>query len=367
MTNSKIYQSLFCFQIHPNWRLLDFFSINELQKSMEKDSDRSSHAISFPVTRPSDIRRIFDPISYSKGASIIRMMQYFLGERAFRRGIQEYLEKFKYANAVQDDLWEVLTQHGHKEGTLPKEQDIKKIMDSWTLQPGYPIVTVQRNGTTVRLTQQRYMLPKIDSNDKSRWHVPITLETKSNRTQVTIPSHWLNDSNALTLDNVVDADHWLYVNIDRAGYYRVNYDYNSWLLLVKDIHSLSNVTRAQLLDDALNLARAEVLSYDVPLTFLLRLRNEDVLSWAAAAGEIEYLTHMLNREPAYEHFRAIMRYIIKPIYMDIGFDEKKNESHVELMHRQNIVENACFYGHDWCTNRAQEIYRDWMKDKSLNL
>lgn len=97
---------------------------------MEKDSDRSSHPISFPVGRPSDIRRVFDPISYSKGASVVRMMQYFLGEPAFKAGVQSYLKKYQYANAVQDDLWAALTEQGHKHGTLPPELTVKKIMDT---------------------------------------------------------------------------------------------------------------------------------------------------------------------------------------------------------------------------------------------
>lgn len=62
-----------------------------------------------------------------------------------------------------------------------------------------------------------------------------------------------------------------------------------------------------------------------------------------------------------------MRYIIKPIYNEMGFDERKNETHVELMHRQRIVKYACFYSYDWCTNRAQSLYREWMSDKTQNL
>lgn len=80
---------------------MDFFSVKELQNAMEIDADSSSHPISFPVSKPSDIRRIFDPISYSKGASIIRMMSRFLGEKAFKGALQAYLNKFQYDNAVQ--------------------------------------------------------------------------------------------------------------------------------------------------------------------------------------------------------------------------------------------------------------------------
>lgn len=62
-----------------------------------------------------------------------------------------------------------------------------------------------------------------------------------------------------------------------------------------------------------------------------------------------------------------MRYIIRPIYVEMGFDEKPNEGHIQLMHRQRIVKHACFYAHDWCTNRAQMLYRQWMTDKTQNL
>lgn len=68
---------------------------------MERDSDSSSHPISFPVSTPADIRRMFDPISYSKGASIIRMINGYLGDDAFKAALTAYLRKFEYSNAVQ--------------------------------------------------------------------------------------------------------------------------------------------------------------------------------------------------------------------------------------------------------------------------
>lgn len=62
-----------------------------------------------------------------------------------------------------------------------------------------------------------------------------------------------------------------------------------------------------------------------------------------------------------------MRFIIRPIYNEMGFEEKPNESHVELMHRANIVYQACFFSYDWCVNKAQLIYREWMQDKTQNM
>lgn len=179
------------------------------------------------------------------------------------------------------------------------------IFSRWTLQSGYPVVTVQRNGTDVHISQQRYSLPKLDENDQTRWYIPITYETQANRTQIGVPSYWLSNSKNITLHNVVDQDHWFYLNIKRTGYYRVNYDYASWVILAKKYEDIPAVNQAQLIDDVLNLARAEIVSYDVGLYFLLKLRSEDYLPWAAAKNGIAYLTYMLNREPAYEHFRVI--------------------------------------------------------------
>ena len=78
------------------------------------------------------------------GASIIRMMDYFLTHGTFRRGLTNYLESLKYDVAKQDNLWASLTKQGHDEGTLPVEMTVKAIMDTWTLQKGFPVLTVNR-------------------------------------------------------------------------------------------------------------------------------------------------------------------------------------------------------------------------------
>lgn len=274
---------------------------------MNDDSDLSSHPISHKVADSAEIRRIFDPISYSKGASIIRMMQAFLGEDAFKDALRKYLRDFQYSNAVQDDLWNVMTEIGHKYGTLPQDLTVKTIMDTWTLQAGYPLLSVTRNGSTLTLSQQRYLLPCVNKSDTQMWHIPITYVTQSNPTQnTTVTQHWLKNFDNLTLTNAVDTDpkHWYYFNAQRSGYYRVNYDYKSWVALANNYDQLPGVVIAQLMDDALNLARAEIVTYDIPITFLIRLRASDVLPWAAVKSGIKYLTYMLQREPAFEYFRV---------------------------------------------------------------
>jgi aminopeptidase N len=95
------------------------------------------------------MKRSEEEIFCETGASVIRMMNHFLGEETFKRGLTNYLEAHKFSNARQDDLWQQLTLQAHQDGSLPLHMTVKDIMDTWTLQTGYPVVTVTRNYSNV--------------------------------------------------------------------------------------------------------------------------------------------------------------------------------------------------------------------------
>lgn len=79
---------------------------------------------------------------------MLRMMNMFLGEENFRTGVSNYLKKYAYGNAEQDDLWQSLTEVANKAGMLPPNTTVKMIMDTWTLQTGYPLIIVDRDYDT---------------------------------------------------------------------------------------------------------------------------------------------------------------------------------------------------------------------------
>ncbi|XP_058826206.1 aminopeptidase N isoform X2 [Topomyia yanbarensis] len=351
------------------WHIFESFVQNELQKAFQKDSDRSSHPISFPVNHGSDIRRIFDPITYSKGASIIRMMSSFLGKETFKAGIMQYLKQYQYGNADQEDLWEILTTYGHTHKTLPNTLDVKQIMDTWTLQPGYPVITAERIGERfLRISQQRFMLPTRDETDETRWYVPITIVTESSLKN-TIPSFWLSYDNA-SIEVEIDTDpaDYFYLNFDRTGYYRVNYDYASWKRLTHNFPHLPPLTRSQLVDDAFNLARAEFIQYDIPLTLIIILSRYpfDIPAWSSLSKGLVFLDDMMAREVAYESFLAVMRSVLRKSFEELGFEDNPQDDHLQVMHRERIVGLSCKFGIDKCSVRAQTLFRRWMTDYSDN-
>ncbi|MCL4131802.1 UNVERIFIED_CONTAM: hypothetical protein GTU68_054331 [Idotea baltica] len=79
--------------LNPTFQMLEQFIANDLQYVFATDSLESSHPINVEVDDPAEIWELFDTISYSKGASIIRMMNYYLTEATFRQGLTNYLNE----------------------------------------------------------------------------------------------------------------------------------------------------------------------------------------------------------------------------------------------------------------------------------
>jgi glutamyl aminopeptidase len=121
---------------HNDWDMESQFLTSDLHPVMDLDATINSHPIVQPVNHPDQITEIFDSISYSKGASVLRMLESFMGPEEFRIGIKRFLEKYKYDNAVTADLWLDL------EAVSSKQLNITRIMDTWTRQMGYPVLTV---------------------------------------------------------------------------------------------------------------------------------------------------------------------------------------------------------------------------------
>jgi len=94
----------------PSWDFQTEFVVTDLQPVMKLDSLESSHSIIQDVKNPDQIMELFDAISYSKGASVIRMLESTIGLNTFKNGIRSYMKKYQYSNAETNDLWNSLSQ-----------------------------------------------------------------------------------------------------------------------------------------------------------------------------------------------------------------------------------------------------------------
>lgn len=67
------------------------FVVAQLQSIFASDAVEGIEAMTSAVSSPSEISNKFSSISYAKGASVIRMMIYFLGKENYLNGIRQYL------------------------------------------------------------------------------------------------------------------------------------------------------------------------------------------------------------------------------------------------------------------------------------
>ena len=198
---SKVIDSL-----HPDWRVWEDFVRNETAGAMERDCLKRTHPIQVPVKSPDEIEQIFDQISYGKGASILRMIEAYLGQDAFKKGIRQYLSNHAYSNATGDELWNTLETTSNKK--------VQEIMSGWIQQPGYPMLTVEAREGKLVLHQERFLIS--GDSEKGVWPMPITLEINGNSHSI------LMDSSEQIVDTGSPIKS-LKANLDRTGFYLVRY------------------------------------------------------------------------------------------------------------------------------------------------
>uniref|UniRef100_H2SIF5 Aminopeptidase n=1 Tax=Takifugu rubripes TaxID=31033 RepID=H2SIF5_TAKRU len=241
---------------NPELHVDDFF-LGKCFEAMEVDSLPSSHPVSTHVENPMQIQEIFDDVSYDKGACILNMLRDFVTPEAFEIGIIRYLRRFSYQNTVSRHLWESLTDvsaHVHTRGRACL--DVQAIMDTWTLQEGFPLVTVEVRGREVRLSQERYLKTDEPSlTDGFLWQIPLTYVTSASST---IRRFLLKTkTDVLYLPQEVD---WVKFNVDMSGYYMVHYEGDGWnaiINLLQHNHTvLTSNDRASLVHDVFQLVRS---------------------------------------------------------------------------------------------------------------
>jgi puromycin-sensitive aminopeptidase len=193
----------------PEWRRWESFTVARAA-AMQVDGLKSTRPIEFPVEKPEEAAGMFDVLTYEKGASVLRMLEQYLGADKFRDGIRLYLRRHEYANAETTDLWDALEESTH--------EPARALMDSWIFQAGYPLISVEKSGRSLILSQRLFRYLQDGDIPNRQFHVPIFLraETKGGLSQQTL---LLTD--AQTRVDLPDDVNWVVVNAGGHGFYRV--------------------------------------------------------------------------------------------------------------------------------------------------
>ncbi|XP_072749195.1 aminopeptidase N isoform X2 [Anoplolepis gracilipes] len=360
----------------PDLRMMNMFAVDCLQPTLLADSDNHTRTLNGrDVGNRSSIMATLDFVSYKKGASVIRMTNHIIGSTAFQLGLQSYLREMSYQAALPSDLYRYLQTASDKSGQLPKHFLVKDIIESWTNQPGYPLVTITRNYTTKALSasQERFYLSRHTTQvDNSGWWIPLTfIIEESNSTFDRIDTAaWLEPQVKSVIIGSFESNSWVIFNVQQIGYYRVNYDENNWKMLVdymrlKNFKRIHAINRAALLDDAFNLARAGYVNYSIPFDIAMYLIHEtEYEPWVAAINNFNFLNHILSSSPRVQQlFQTYANRILKSIYRLLSFIENPADSLTMKLHRELILSAACSVNNIHCLKKTKILFDSWISMK----
>ncbi|XP_054025111.1 aminopeptidase N [Dryobates pubescens] len=360
----------------PSWRIKDLMVLNELHAAMGTDALTTSRPLSFreeEINTPAQISEVFDSIAYSKGASVLRMLSDFLTEDVFKDGLQTYLHTFAYNNTVYTDLWTHLQQAVDRQN-LDLPGTVSAIMDRWILQMGFPVVTV--NTLTGVTTQTHFLLDPNSTVERPSdfnyiWIVPVTWMTNQNSG----PRLWLTGESATYNEFKVSSPNWLLLNLNVSGYFRVNYNLENWAQLLSQLATdhqvIPVINRAQIIDDAFNLARANYVDVTLALnTTRFLSRETEYMPWEAALNNLQYFQLMFDRS---EVFGVMTKYIQKQVlplfnhYKEVTSNWTKiPEGLMDQYNEINAISTACSYGITECQDLATSYFQQWKQNVSHN-
>ncbi|MGO9056761.1 MAG: M1 family metallopeptidase [Candidatus Binataceae bacterium] len=337
----------------PQWERWVSFGLSR-GGAMAVDGLKSTRSIEYPVHSPADAGGMFDVLTYEKGASVLRMLEQFLGAEEFRKGISQYLRKHEYANTETGDLWDALEQASH--------QPVRKMMDSWIFQPGFPIIGVAKgaDGHSVKLSQSRFLYAPGAEKNTQLWDTPLMIKAVTGKG---VSEHKLLLTSAETTLELPGAVKWVVVNEGGHGFYRVRYSSELLAAVTGQLDKLSAIERFGLVSDTW----AAVVAGIAPLSDFFKMaatfRNEtDLNVWRAILAGFGYLDNVVDEthRPA---LQAEVRRLVSPAVERLGWEPKPGESELQSQLRGSLIGALGVQGDDpQVQKRARELYARYKHD-----
>lgn len=305
-------------KLFPDWEMWTQFVVDDQQPALKLDALNNTHPIEVPIHHPDEIRSIFDSISYNKGASVINMLHSYLGDQAFRDGLNHYLTKHAYKNADTIDLWQALEDSSKK--------PVRDFMHAWTTQPGFPVVMAGHIDNNLSLNQQRFIIGEAEKHPgQPTWPIPILGGEKLN-------------SQFSTLAATFKTATPIKLNSSQGGFYRVGYDAESLGYLGKNIGKHSELDRLGLLADAFETAKAGFTGLQAALDLLKYFEKEtNSAVWDIIVANISDIRRVMDDEEVRQLLKPFIIKLTRNELKRLGWTAKTTDSHFDLLLRPTIL------------------------------
>ena len=326
----------------PEWQRWTDFGLAR-SAAFDTDSLSSTRPIEYEVVTAADAEGMFDVLTYEKGASVVRMLQQYLGEDRFQAGIRHYLTTHQFANTETTDLWDAI-----EEAT---GEPVRQIMDSWIFRPGHPVIALAADpaGTTLRLRQDRFSFAPdpaagiVRPTDEPR-SVPVVVRV-GHGDGSSVHRVLLDGAEAtLELDQAPD---WIVGNHQGNGFYRVELaDADLQAVAARAGAVLSPLERYGLVEDEFALLLAGRSSVARLFGLVRSLADDDDLSvWQRTIGVTASIGRVAPDDHA-EAYRAWLRALLAPALQRLGDRKVDGEPERTTALRASLFDALARFGDD---------------------
>jgi puromycin-sensitive aminopeptidase len=242
----------------PEWKMWSDFQ-HHRSAALRLDALRHTHPIHTEVRTPSQATENFDLITYEKGASVVRMLERYLGEKAFRAGVRTYIRRHREGNARSIDLWRALSE--------ASGEPVEPIVRSWIEQAGLPMLSFRRREakgrTSLEVRQQRFtaypretrQTRRADGARAGRWLVPCVVRVAGRRGDGRLVRKLVSRAKE-RIDLGQGRPRFVYGNADEVSFLRPRHEEDELRTLGSNRARLSPIERMGLLDHQWALVRA---------------------------------------------------------------------------------------------------------------
>ncbi len=316
----------------PEWNYpLD--DVGGTSRTLTTDSLANTRPIHQAAETPAQIQELFDGIAYGKAASVLRMLEAYLGEETFRAGVNAYLKEHQYANATADDFWDIQAKTSKK--------PVDKIMPTWVKQPGAPILNVKAqcsgNSTSVTLSQRRYYTDRAKSEAASDqlWQIPLCMKGSASGDGAKCELMTKKEETFA----LPGCSNWVLANAGAAGYYRTGYSAEAVRALANDAETkLTPAERITVQGDiwaSVRIGREPVGDYLAFSQGLQSDRNRAVLD--DVLGRLNYIGQYLVSESDRDSYHTWLRQYLAPAMKEVGYEPKAGESDEQRTMRSRLM------------------------------
>ncbi len=318
----------------PEWEMwADFQHYKSMAFGL--DALKETHPIYTPVRSPEEATENFDAITYEKGASVVRMIERYLGAETFRDGVRRYIRRHAEANTVASDLWNALSE--------ASGQDVAPVVRAWIERPGFPLVRLRREGTKLHYRQERFTAAAPKPGKKpapaAPWPIPFVARVATRSTEKSVRA--LATKRSGTVDLGRGAPTFVFGNADESGFFRPLHTEAELGAIARGRHRLTLVERMGLLEHQWAIVRAGEAAVGSFLDLALAFGDEpeaDVL--ATLPGALATCARSAGRTlgpEAEARLRERVASTFLPAFAEMGWKPRRGEDDRTRMRRAQLL------------------------------